>query len=425
MIDESERPGGTCALAGCQAKKWFYEVAETRAKVSHLMGMGFTTPATAVWADILREKNRFTSAKPEATVENLKKAGIDYTKAHARFVDQNTILADDAPVSADHFILATGASPVSLPFPGASSMITSDAFLELSSLPQDMVFVGGGFISFEFAHFARYIQGENRKITILEAQQMPLGPFDREMAEILVKATRKAGIEVQTNVRIESVEKKGEKYQINLSGNQVIHTDMVVHGAGRAPNIDTLDPEAGGIEFTKKGIQVNNRMQTTNPRVYAVGDCAATIQLARVADHEAHVAAASILGRKEDAASLTMDYSATPSMLFTCPQYAMVGKREEDLVEEGVKFKKSFSSHMQWPTYTRAGLKDTGYKVLADENGMILGAHIISDNAGGLVSMFRLAMVNRISVQALYRQTIMTPYPTRESDVIYMLRPML
>ena len=166
------------------------------------------------------------------------------------------------------------------------------------------------------------------------------------------------------------------------------------------------------------------RMQTTQPHIYAIGDCAATIQLARVADYEAMVAANSILGATDDRVWPEMDYSAVPAILFTYPQYAMVGYTEDALKRESIPYVKSVGHKLAWPTYRRIGMSHAGYKILAGTNGEFLGAHILSDNASGIINTIRLAMLNRISIDALYRQSIMTPYPSRESDMLYMLKPL-
>jgi glutathione reductase (NADPH) len=145
-----------------------------------------------------------------------------------------------------------------------------------------------------------------------------------------------------------------------------------------------------------------------------------------VADAEAQVAAANIVSCLEGTQNeASMDYTAVPSVLFTYPQYGMVGTTEEALKERGVAYRKSFGKNLTWPTYKRVGLKSAAYKLLADEDGKLLGAHVLSDSATGLISTCTLAMVNRISVDDLYRQSTMTPYPSRESDIIYMLKPLI
>jgi glutathione reductase (NADPH) len=262
--------------------------------------------------------------------------------------------------------------------------------------------------------------------TILENGTHPLGPFDREIVDLLTKASAREGIDVVCDVDIEAIENNGDGFSVSTKSGQRFASDLVVNGAGRAANIENLDLDRADIDSTGGGITVDRKMATTNPYVYAVGDCAGTVQLARVADAEAKVAANAIAGRLEGEQSTSvMDYSAVPAVLFTYPQYGMVGATEDSLNEKNVSYRKSFDKDLDWPTYQRVGLTSAAYKVLVGEDGRLLGAHVLSDSASGLINTFTLAMVNSISIETLFRQSIMTPYPSRESDIIYMLKSMI
>ena len=249
--------------------------------------------------------------------------------------------------------------------------------------------------------------------------------FDPEMVKLLVAASQEEGIEVRAGVQIKSIEKRAKGYSVITDSESVIETDLVIHGAGRTANLEGLDLEAGKITYSKKGITVDNTMRTSNGQVFAIGDCAATIQLARVADYEAYVAAENILAEFSPAETRKADYYSTPSILFTYPQYGMVGKTETALKEKGTVYRKSFEKSLDWPTYNRVGLKHAAYKILVGPDNRILGAHILSDNPSGMINTLKMAMQNGITADALYWQNIMAPYPTRESDLIYMLEPFL
>ncbi|MEE4166831.1 MAG: NAD(P)/FAD-dependent oxidoreductase, partial [Desulfocapsaceae bacterium] len=356
IIEGSERPGGVCALRGCQAKKWFYEVSELVARSRHLQDMGVTAPPQVSWQQIMREKNKFTDTVPDNTVKNLKGNGVTYIAGAASFHDESTVTVNDEKYTARSFIVATGAQPTSLPFEGSSHMITSDDFLELDTLPERIAFVGGGFISFEFAHFAAHLGDSQARIHILEAAGSVLSPFDQEMVEQLVEASESAGIQIHTSVSIQSIKKKNNSYSVCFDSAESLEVDLVVNGAGRAANIDKLNLAAAGIDFSKRGITVDSTMRSSNSRVFAVGDCADTIQLARVADMEAHVAVETVIADKTGGISEGMDYSAVPAILFTYPQLGMVGKTEEELKEDNITYYKSFDKQLSWPTYRRVGL---------------------------------------------------------------------
>ena len=425
LVDNSDAPGGTCALHGCQPKKWFYECTELVAKSYHLRSRGVSTVARGDWAAIFAEKEKFTRSVSQGAVAGLEKADIEYFKGTAGFLDERSIEVNGQRIESTYFLIATGAKPAALPFKGAHHIITSNQFLQMDSLPSRIVFVGGGFISFEFAHFAQRLGPEDVRITVLEAAPAPLGPFDEEMVALLMEATAAEGIEVVCNVRIDAISKENDRYVIHTQGDASHHADLVVHGAGRIPNLDALNLDRAGVTYSQRGIEVTSHMQSTNSHIFAAGDCAASLQLARVADYEAMVAAKNIVSGVKGGPKDTMDYATVPVVLFTYPQYAMVGQKESALTATETVFKKSAGNHLQWPTYRRIGLKHSAYKILAGSDGKLLGAHFISDNATGLINTVRMAMISGMTVEELYRHSIMSPYPSRESDLTYMLKPLL
>ncbi len=425
VVEKSDQPGGICALAGCQPKKWFYEAAETIARTRHLEGRGIVAAPQGNWAQVLEQKQRFTSSIPQGTIDSLQKAGIDFLAGTAAFEDQQTLSVNGNRIQAEFFILATGAKPMHLPIEGIEHAITSNDFLSLPELPPSIVFIGGGFISFEFAHFAARLGSYNQDLAVLEVSDRPLAQFDDEMVELLVRASEAEGIEVRTGVEIETIEKRGKRFVVRTTQGDSFHTDAVVHGAGRVPDLDNLGLNTAGVEHSERGILVDPSMRTSNRRIFAVGDCAKTIQLARVADKEAHVAAENILAELGQGRAATMDYRAVPAILFTYPQLAMVGQTEAALKQDGQTYQKSFAKKLGWPTYQRVGLKYAAYKILTDADHQILGAHILSDHAAGLINTIKQAMLHRTTVDELFEQTIVSPYPTRESDLSYMLKPLL
>ncbi len=425
VAEASPTPGGVCALKGCQAKKWFYEVAETVARCRALHAIGVTQLPQVDWGQILNEKNSFTARVPERTRTRLNKRGIDYLEGRSGFIDDSTLRVGDATFQPRYVVIASGSKPVSLPIQGAELLATSDDFLELPALPPRIAFVGGGFISFEFAHYAARLGSSPGHIHILEAQQRPLTPFDAEMVDELVKASEEEGMAIRTGAAVAAIERRGPGFVLHFDSGEPLEIDLAVNGAGRVADIESLNLSAAGVDFSKKGIQVDRLMRTTNPKVYAVGDCVESPQLARLADLEAKTAARAIIAADGGREASGIDYGAVPAILFTYPQLGMVGSTEDQLKEEKIDYRKSFATGLDWPTFRRIGMKHAAYKILADGDGRILGAHFLADNTSGVISIFKQAMVNGITVPDLYEQCILTPYPSRESDVVYMLRPLL
>lgn len=425
IVEESDTPGGICALRGCQAKKYFYELTETVARAEHLLGRGISSPPMGNWKQILEHKNSFTETIPESTVASLRGNGITYIQGSAHFLDTNIIGIGDRRIEADHILIATGSIPRRLRFEGSEHLATSDDFLDLEELPERIVFLGGGFISLEFAHFSARLGSRPGHIHIFEAENHLLRPFDRDLVAQLIHASSAAGINTHTGVGVEAIRPNGKGFLVSLTNGESVETDLVVNGTGREPNIDRLSLESAGVEYTTGGILVNRSMQTSIPNIFAIGDCVASIQLARVADQEALIAARSISAIIHDESPPEIDYSGVPSILFTYPQLGMVGKTEQQLQQEKIRYWKSGEMNLGWPTYRRIGMNSAAYKILIGEEETILGAHVLSDNATGLINTFKEAILHNIPVAELHASHIMAPYPSRESDILYMLAPLV
>ncbi len=425
VAENSATPGGVCALRGCQAKKWFYEAAETVARSRHLLGKGVLEAPRVSWQQITAEKNSFTAKIPQGTRDNLRGNEIALLEGQAAFSDTNTLQVGQTSYTARYIIIASGALPRELSFQGAEHLITSDVFLDLQALPRRIAFLGGGFISFEFAHFAARLGCDRDNIHILEANDRPLRPFDKDMVLQLVAASQTDGISVHSHVAVSSVERREKNFIVHFESGDMLEVDLVVNGTGRVADIASLRLDKAGIEATNKGIAVDHAMRTSNPAVFAVGDCAQSIMLARVADMEGHIAAQAIVALDEDKEMPAIDYSSVPAVLFTYPQLGMIGKTEEQLQQDNIKYWKSHATELSWPTYRRIGMKHAAYKILVDEQNHVLGAHFLGDNTTGLLNTFKQAMIDQTPIDILRQNNIMSPYPSRESDILYMLSPLL
>ena len=254
VVEKSDCPGGTCALAGCQPKKWFYEAAEAIAKSRHMEGKGIVAAPEGNWNQVLEQKHRFISRILEGTIQKLQKAGIDLMAGTATFLDDKTLSVNGKRMQGQFFVVATGAKPMKLSIEGIEHVITSDDFLDSNVLPPSILFIGGGFISLEFAHFAARLGSANQRLVILEVSDRPLGAFNTEMVELLVKASQTEDIDIRSSVDIKAIEKHAQGFSVRTAQGDSFETDLVVHGAGRAPDLDTLELDAAGVEYSKRGI---------------------------------------------------------------------------------------------------------------------------------------------------------------------------
>ncbi len=409
--------GGTCALRGCIPKKVLTGAAEAVSGARRLKDKGVKGEVAIEWRDLIRFKRFFTERTPVRRENSYLKAGIDTWHGEAKFTGPNTVSVGGEPISARHIVIATGAVPRVLGVPGEELVSPSDSFMGTTRIPERIVFIGGGLISFEFAHIAACA---GARVTILHRGGRVLRQFDPDLVRILVTYSEGAGIDVRNNMPLHSVRRHsgGLSVRAGKGGETEVEADMVVHGAGRVSDIGGLDPDAGRIRSDEHGIVVNSFLQSvSNPAVYVVGDANASsgLQLTPVAVMEAEVVVANLLeGNK-----VAPDYSIVPTSLFTIPPLAAVGLTEEAVVNRKLPYLKKFGETPDWYTSERIGLTHSGYKVLLDPvTDRILGAHLLGYNADEVINLFALAMKAGIGFHALKKMVY--SYPTASYDITRM-----
>lgn len=416
MVDE--RPyGGTCALRGCQPKKYLVCNAEAIAMAGHLVGRGIVSAPQTDWPALQTLKNEFLDGRSDGEVKDWQEAGVATFHGHALMTAKDEITVGEDRLKADHIVLATGAKPRRADIPGADLIHDSEDFLNLPDLPKRITFVGGGYISFEFAHVA--IRAGAKEVTILHRSKQPLKAFDADIVKVILEAGEAEGVHVVVNETPTSVSKEGDSLIIQGSSGASYQTDFIVEATGRVPNLSVLDGDHGGVDSSARGIRVNSFMQsTTNPRAYAVGDCAASAyMLATVADEEGKTAAKNILEKNVK----TVDYSVIPSAVFTIPSIGSVGLTEVQATEKGLNFRVNQGSTTGWPSAKRIGEKHGVYKVLIDnDSNEIIGAHLARHNASEAINSLALAI--KFHIKAADLAEFMWAYPTITSDLKYMVK---
>lgn len=437
-VIDSRPFGGTCALRGCDPKKVLVSVAELIDWARRMQDKGVsrkvTTEISLDWGQLMQFKRTFTEPVPKDREDSFNKAGIATFHGNARFTGPNTIRitnegnSSDQTITSENILIATGSKPAKLNIIGEENVVTSDQFLDLDKLPENITFIGGGYISFEFAHLAARA-GSN--VTILHRGKVPLAGFDLDLVNILLKRTNEVGINVklETSVKKVDIKDNGKGFAVHLSTSENVHnkiddkiveTGLVVHGAGRVPDTENLDLESGGVQSEPNGgIKVNQYLQSiTNPSVYAAGDAAATqgIPLTPVGVYEGQIVAQNLLGRKH----IQPNYEGIPSVVFTIPPLASVGLQEHTAKQLGLQFRTNFQETSSWYSSRKIGESCSGYKVLVDEaNNRILGAHLLGTHAEEVINIFALAIRLGLDLDAI-KQGIYT-YPTNAYDIKYML----
>ena len=417
---EGRAYGGTCPLRGCDPKLVLHAAAEAMHRVTRLQGKGFTSTPGFTWADLMAWKRSFTEPIPAGSRKKMRDAGIEVYTEYAAFEDPNTLRIGQEKVTADRIILATGMKPAPLDIPGHELMLTSDEFLDMEDLPDDIVIVGGGYIGTETGHICHAL---GARVTLVVTEDVPLEKFDHDLAGLLRQSDEERGMRFQLNSKATAVAATDDGgYEVTVEDSAgtktTLRTRRVIHCAGRVPNTKRLQPERGGVETTDKGaIKVDDKLQTSQPHVFAVGDCADTgLPLTPVGTYAASLLGDNLFGGKDR----TVDYYPIPPVAFCLPGMASVGMT----AAEAERSERNISVHYQVATewYHPRHLNATvfAFKLLTDEDkGTVVGAHLLGPGATELINLLYVAIRQEIPISEL-RQMIFA-YPTAASLVKSML----
>ena len=411
--------GGTCALRGCDPKKVLVGAAEAIDRSRRMRGNGITGGEPAIaWNDLIKFKRTFTKPVPAMKEKNFAKNGIDAYHGRAKFRGPRSVEVGGEVLEGRFILIAVGAVPMRLGILGEEHLITSTGFLELDQLPKKIVLLGGGFIAAEFAHIAARA---GALVTVLEQADRLLTPFDPDLVRWLMEKFHELGIDVRLKTRVTAVEKSGDELSVRAFSNgkdEVFTADLVVHAAGRVPDLDLLDLAVAGVANEKGRLRLNEFLQSvSNPAVYAVGDAAMSgPPLTPVASHDAKVASANMMNGNHQ----KPNYLGVPSVAFTIPPIASVGLSEKQARENGLKFRIRSENASNWYTTRRVAETVYGFKVLVEEGtDRILGAHLIGPHVDEVINIFALAIRKGLTAEDL--KTTMFAYPTGASDISYMV----
>ncbi len=412
--------GGTCALRGCDPKKILRRGAEIIDSARLMRGKGINDAGLSInWPDLMRHKQGFTDPVPDSMENGLAGNGVATLHGQARFTGRNRIEIDGVRYEADRFLIATGARPRPLDFPGHEHLIDSTDFLDLGAPPERILFVGGGFISFEFAHL---VARAGASPVIVDRGSVPLKSFDPDLVELLIDRGRGVGIDLRRSTTIAGVEPGGRGYRVTLErdgARETIETDLVVHGAGRVADLSALGLDDAGVEWGERGVTVAGHLRSaSNPAVWAAGDSADTagMPLTPVAVAEAKVAASNMI----KGATATPEYTGIPTAVFTIPELVRVGMLESEAREHGIDLAVRYSDTSGWYSNYRIGEATAAAKVLIDRaTDQIVGAHLLGPEYAELVNTLGLAIKLGLTTRQLKSAT--AAYPTVGSDLGSML----
>lgn len=404
--------GGTCVNIGCVPSKTLLRAGEINylAKNHPFLGL-HTSAGTVDLSALIEQKNELVQDLRQAKYVNLiDEYGFTLIQGEAVFLDETTVEVNGKKLSANRFLIATGASPAIPNIPGLADVeyVTSTTLLERKEVPKRLAVIGSSYIGIELGQLFHHLGSD---VTLMQRSPRLLKTYDQEISEAITKALTTQGIHLLTGVSFERVEQDGnvKKIYIEINGKkQVIEAEELLIATGRTPNTEALRLEAAGVTTGSRGeIIVNDYLQTTNRRIYAAGDVTLDPQFVYVAAYEGTIAAANAIGGQHKKIQL----ETIPAVTFSSPAVATVGLTEQQAKEKGYEVKTSVLPLEAVPraivNYETTGV----FKLVADtKTGKLLGAHVVAEHAGEVIYAATLAIKFGLTINDL-RETL-APYLT-------------
>ena len=383
VLIESGPVGGTCLNEGCIPTKAFCKNAEVLDGLREAAEFGVTGLSYGFdFNKVVERKNAVVDQLRGGVEGLLGHKNITLVRGKASFKDQHTVVADGEEYSADYIIIATGSVSASLPIEGADlpGVITSKEILDIDEVPQRLCVIGGGVIGLEFASIFRSFGSE---VTVLEYCKDILPHFDTDLAKRLRQSLGKRGIEINTQSQVRAIAQCDEGYAVSYirkGKEECVVADKVLMAVGRKANVASLNLDDAGIEYSPRGIAVNDCMQTNVPHIYAVGDVNGRMMLAHAAVFHGIVALDNIMGMQNH-----VDLSVMPAAVFTSPEAAGVGMTEDACKEKGMKVRCLKSFFRANGKAVTMGETEGFCKIVVDEDGRVLGCHMFGPHSSDII----------------------------------------
>lgn len=381
LLVNGGRLGGTCLNAGCIPTKCMVRDAAIVSLMKDPEEFGVANVSFDVdFSRVVERRNKVVSTLREGIDALLKRAKVTVVEGFASFVDASSIRVNEEVYTASDIIIATGSESKSIPVPGADEkwVLDSTDILAIDYIPKSLTIVGGGVIGLEFASVFNAFGSD---VTVVEFLKNIAPTFDSDISKRLKQSLSKRGVKVLTGAAVKRIEKNEEGQIVtwfDLKGKEdsVISSDILM-AVGRRPNVDGLNLEAAGVEFSHRGIPVDDMMRTNVPHIYAIGDVNARMMLAHVASYQGKRALNAIDGVSDD-----IRFDVIPAALFTDPECGMVGLTEDAAKEKGINIKVGKSFYRANGKALAGGESDGICKLIFEaESDRLVGAHIMGAEA--------------------------------------------
>ena len=408
---EKEKLGGDCLYYGCVPSKSLIHAARVAYEVKHSKRFGIYNELQKInFAEATGHVQKVVSTiEVHDSPERFEGLGVDVIFGEGKFLDGKTFEVNGRKLTARAFVVSTGSSPAIPPVEGLkeAGFLTNKEVFSLKENYNSLAVIGAGPIGCELGQSFHRLGAQ---VTIVSSRDHIMPKEDPEAAKVVEKQLESEGIQIINNVRAKRVEVADGKKILWVGGKdgkeQKVEVDEILLSAGRVPNVYSLNLEAAGVNYDKKGIKVNEKLQTSNSKIYACGDVIGGYQFTHVAAHEA----VTVITNALFFPVTKVNYSIIPWATFTDPELSRVGLTEEQARKrygDDVYVLKQDYHDVDRALAEAAGI---GFaKIITRGNGEILGAHIVGASAGELIHEVVLAMSNKLKVSAL---TGIHVYPT-------------
>ena len=407
-IVEYREMGGTCLNRGCIPTKALLHSAEVYDEIvkdSKELGINVEN-ATVDYTAVAKRKNRIVKTLSGGVQALVKARKITIINGKAVLTGKNSFEADGKAYTAKNIILATGSEPTRIPIPGIDKdgVMNSDGVLSSDTLPESVVIIGGGVIGIEFATLYKSL---GKKVVIVEALPRILNTLEEDVSSTMNKILKKRGVEIHTGAKVTEI-KDGLKVVFEENGKVgEAEGEAVVVAIGRRPLTANIGLEKAGVEVNEKGfIKVNDKMETSVPGIYAIGDITGKIQLAHVASAQGMIAAANAAGKDKK-----MSYDIIPSCIYSNPEIAAVGLTEADAKAKGLNVRTGSFSTAGNGRSKILGCMDGYARLVTDaRTGEIYGATIVAPHATDMIAEIVTAMKAEATIEEI--ADAIHPHPT-------------
>lgn len=408
VLVEAGALGGTCLNEGCIPTKCLCRSAEVADLMKEAATFGVVAESGGInLVEVMKRKNEVVAQLAAGVASLLKSPGITLVQGKATFAGPHEVIVGEEHFSAPHIMIATGSSAKKLPIPGADlpGVVTSREMLQLEQIPKRLCVIGGGVVGMEFASVFRSFGSE---VSVVEYAKEILPSFDRDIAKRLRTALKRKGISFNVGAAVTEISKVDGGYKVAfVSGNKegLVEADLVLMAVGRGPRLQHLGLDEIGMQYTSRGIVVDENMQTNIEGVYAIGDVNGICPLAHAATAQGRCALYHILGK--DGAP---DLQLVPAAVFTVPEVAMVGHTEETASAAGLEYSIRKAFYRANGKSLSMGESEGIVKILVGPDSLLLGAHVLGAHAADLIHELALAMHAKMGVERI--QSLIHAHPS-------------